>query len=71
MQNWYSGFPETAQLVAGWGVNQEGRVIGSKYTLPEIDLNQGVWMVVVLEGILWVFLELSLDLLGPVHEGSF
>lgn len=39
--------------------------------LPEIDLNQGVWVVVVFEGVLWVFLELSLDLLGPVHEGSF
>ena len=42
-----------------------------RLVLPEIDLNQGVWVVVVLEGILWVFLELSLDLLGPVHEGSF
>ena len=39
--------------------------------LPEIDLNQGIWVVVVFEGILWVLLELSFDLLGPVHEGSF
>ena len=39
--------------------------------LPEIDLDQGVWVVVVLEGILWIFLELSLDLLGPMHEGGF
>ena len=41
------------------------------FVLPEIDLNQGIWVVVVFEGILWVLLELSLDLLGPVHEGSF
>ena len=39
--------------------------------LPEIDLNQGIWVVVVFEGILWVLLELSFDLFGPVHEGSF
>jgi hypothetical protein len=42
-----------------------------RFVLPEIDLNQGIWVVVVFEGIFWVLLELSFDLLGPVHEGSF
>jgi hypothetical protein len=42
-----------------------------RFVLPEIDLNQGIGVVVIFEGIFWVLLELSFDLLGPVHEGSF
>ena len=37
---------------------------------PELNLSQRVWVVVTLERVLWVLLELVLDLLGPVDDGS-
>ena len=38
--------------------------------LPEGDLGEGIWVLGLLESLLWVFPELSLDLLGPVADSG-
>ena len=35
---------------------------------PEVDLNQWIWVVSFLQGVLWVLLQHILDLLGPVVD---